>query len=748
VKTSAKDEIFRRIDMPDMLKRINQIFSDQVFSVPDYQRGYAWEQKQWDDLLEDLELLSERRTHFTGTLVLRARNTDEQILDSNMHAYDAFDIIDGQQRLTTVVILLKAVYDEMQAFPQFEALSDRLSETYLHHTDLNGQPFTKLTLNADCHNYFADHILGLRTGIAEPTIRSHQRLQDAREYFAEYLKKKRIGLGDSYPEWLQKLYGKATLQLTLIVYPVEDELDAGTIFETMNDRGKPLTEMEKVKNYLLYLSAKLDLPVSHDLNQRINHTWKFIYEHLMSAGLAGRNNEDQLLRVHWLMVYDPNAANWDNARSIKARFGLRNFQNRHPELLQDIKDYLSTLQDATTAYCDIFSPGDLSAFADIADQERRAAIVLWSKKLARLGVSASYLPLLVAMRLKEEDGGAAYLETLQLLEKYALRVFSWRRARSNAGQSSLFNLGHQVFISGNADWALGEIKRLIVWYCSDEVFNQRFARETENWYHWQDINYFLYEYEHHLAGGRPVQLTWETLSARSKTSSIEHILPQTPQDPYWLERFSPEQRQRWTHDLANLTLTYDNSGLGNKQFPKKKGAAGSKGTYADSPLFIERDLASVSDWTVEALQARREKLVAWAQERWKVSDIPEQRSGNNKTIEDMIEYAEQFGMGEQLRAIHEAAGRLKMWTTIRKGIQYRSPFNFRCSMMVVYPYENGIGINVWLDNFMPYKNLTIQEVADILKFKRGWNWFPRERISEAVDALNRFYEYLQGVGQE
>ena len=124
-----------------------------------------------------------------------------------------------------------------------------MRETYLHHLDRNGQPFTKLTLNADSQDFFANNILGLSPGIAGPTIRSHERLLGAQQHFAAYFQHKREEKGDSYPEWLQKLYRKVTLQLNLIVYPVEDELDAGTIFETMNDRGKPLTaarESEKL----------------------------------------------------------------------------------------------------------------------------------------------------------------------------------------------------------------------------------------------------------------------------------------------------------------------------------------------------------------------------------------------------------------------------------------------------------------------------------------------------------------------
>ena len=107
----------------------------------------------------------------------------------------------------------------------------------------------------------------------------------------------------NFPIWLQAFYGKVINELKLIFYPVTDELDAGVIFETMNDRGKPITEMEKVKNHLLYLSAKLDVPdEGHPLYRRINETWKFIYEKMMFSSLAGRTNEDQLLRAHWLMV--------------------------------------------------------------------------------------------------------------------------------------------------------------------------------------------------------------------------------------------------------------------------------------------------------------------------------------------------------------------------------------------------------------------------------------------------------------
>ena len=107
--------------MSDMIKSIKQIFTDQIFYVPDYQRGYAWEEQQCQDLIDDLELLRpETGRHYTGTLVVRStdRNNSKPFIDANMQEYKSFDIIDGQQRLTTVVILLKAIYDQMLTLPQ------------------------------------------------------------------------------------------------------------------------------------------------------------------------------------------------------------------------------------------------------------------------------------------------------------------------------------------------------------------------------------------------------------------------------------------------------------------------------------------------------------------------------------------------------------------------------------------------------------------------------------------------------
>ena len=689
--------------MPDMVKSIHQVFGNRIFYIPDYQRGYAWEERQCQDLLDDLELLKPGNgEHYTGTVVVRPLDDDHaSFIDINMQEYEAFDIIDGQQRITTIIILLKVLHDEMQKHPESQHLTPKIQELFLHALDRNRQPFSKLKPGVDSREFFENNILQFQTGNTGPKIRSHQRMLDAKNYFTKFLQKKKETEGKRFPDWMMDFYGKIINQLNLILYEVKSESDAGVIFETMNDRGKELTEMEKVKNYLLYLSAKLELPEeNHSLTLKINQTWKFIYERLMFSGLADRREEDQLLRTHWLMAYNSDTRLWHNARSIKERFNLKKYSNHHVDLLNDLLDYLDTLRKSAIAYCDIYAPQIPSAFDKIEDTKIRDAIKLWSIKLTRQGVRAGYLPILLA--LHQHDGtGKAYLEAIRVLEKYTFRVYLLRGRRSNTGQSSLYARGNQYFHNKNAAWLLDEIENLIEYYSSHQEFIAILDEETFNWYSWSGIKYFLYEYEYHLAGRHPSKLTWESLKSRSLSDSIEHILPQTPTDPYWLQRFSKQEHQRWVNDFSNLTLTYDNSSLSNKSFPEKKGAPGIEKTYANSPLFIERNIATYDDWTIQSLKDRREKLKSWALERWKI-DAPQQIETLEDPLEKKFQEAENFGYRDGLEAIHQSMRELNSWTTVRRGIQYRYPKNFRRSLLTYYIYPGGIWVKFYPENFSKY----------------------------------------------
>ena len=95
-----------------------------------------------------------------------------------------------------------------------------------------------------------------------------------------------------------------------MLYVVEDAAEVGVIFEVMNNQGKQLSELDLVKNYVLYLGTKLDLP-EHPLHSDVVQAWGGIFRDPMAAGLTETMHEEQLLRAHWFLAYDHQRKNWD-----------------------------------------------------------------------------------------------------------------------------------------------------------------------------------------------------------------------------------------------------------------------------------------------------------------------------------------------------------------------------------------------------------------------------------------------------
>jgi hypothetical protein len=578
--------------------------------------------EQLDEFLDDLELLSRGGVHYTGNVVLHCAD-GAKARDKLGKTYTIFDIVDGQQRLTTMVLLLDAIRRELLDLKQAD-LAGGIYDTYIAVPDRNGQLLSKLTLNSDCHRFFFDNILHDAPCLDGSKMRSHRNISIAKQHFQKYLRRMQKAMKAEYPQWLEELRDKVCEQLVLTVYPVQNDADAGVIFEVMNNRGKPITELEKVKNYLLYLAAKLELPEPHNLAERVNSTWTHIFTRLMASGLGREENEDQLLRVHWLMAHDPTEKNWEGAKSLKEEFHLRDFKDNHEGLLEALLKYVQTLKDAATAYCDIVHPRHPEAFSDLlGDEALREEVIAAAEKLPRLGVVAPFLPLLVAIRLKRPGNGDVYLLAVELCERYAFRVYRLLQRRSNTGRSRLFLLGHDLYTDQNSTnesllRVLVGVIDLIKEYSPDPRVEEEYAPlEDSDWYAWTGLKYFLYEYETFLAESRNknLKISWKQLSKLEH--SIEHILPQTPTHKYWLSRWTEEQRKMYTDDLGNLCLTLDNSSYGNKPFPDKRGEAGSENRcYATGDLVMERDLAAYDDWDEDALLKRRKDLIDWAKERW------------------------------------------------------------------------------------------------------------------------------------
>jgi len=530
---------------------LEQIFQERLLVIPDYQRGYSWDARQLTDFTDDLELLGEDQAHYTGTLILHPHDSQRE-MDAEGKSYIVTDVVDGQQRLTTVVLMLNSIRREVEGMA-LDTLARGISKTYISTSGLSGQPMLKLALNRDTKAFWALQILADPTGIEGPRIQSHRRLQAAASYFKQYLLSRKQEVGPSeYRTWLLGLYNKVTHQLKVTLYNVSDAADVGVIFEVMNDRGKPLTELEKVKNFLLYSAAKIGQGGS-ELAQAINTAWRDILENLMTAGLT--DFEDQLLRSHWLMSYEPQVRLWNRSKSVKERYSLRSHTGNLDQLRDELFDYTRSLQQTSLAFCEIMNPHHSEAFGAFAtDPVFRNHLMGAFEKLRRTRQLASFLPVLLAARLRFQTEPTVLLKIATFCENFAFRVYMLMRSPSHAGQTALFRLGHLLYrerISGSD--SLRELQALCSQFSPHHRFEEQFRLdETRSWYIWSGIKYFLYEYEEHLTGPRQQKLSWDQVDQREKAKSIEHVLPQVPDKQYWQERFTPEQVKLYTHDPGNL----------------------------------------------------------------------------------------------------------------------------------------------------------------------------------------------------
>lgn len=608
----------------DNVLSVQQLFEGRTFRVPDYQRGYAWEARQRTEFVEDLEILGPNREHFTGLVVLHDQGAGARKLDSEGKSYRVYDVVDGQQRLTTIVLMLDAVRREMASLddPIAQTLADGIRRSYVAATDVGGQPLYKLTLNSDCDHYFRTVALSDQPGPEGPQISSERRLANARLEFSAYLQRHRDGDEAAYQEWLTALYLKIVNQLRVSRYEVESAGDVGVIFEVMNNRGKPLSELEKVKNYLLYAASTLSVP--NNLPHVVNDAWAEIFRQLMAAGLTSSTDEDRLLRAHWLTAYDPQPRKFQGSKTIKERFDLRKFQGKDEEFLAQLVDYTEGLRACCVGFCDAWAPDRAEAFMSLPNQKMRSDIKRWSEKLTRTSVVAPFLPLLIATRIRFANQPDKYLELVKFCELFAFRVYRILERRSDAGQADLFRIGHDLHRhTSGFDTAMDRLWYALLAFSPHVRFDESLRAEDYNWYEWSGLKYFLYEYEEHLAGnkGAVPKIAWEEVRRRERADTIEHILPQTPKDAYWRERFAKAEAKLLVHDLGNLTLTKDNSSYSNKPFPDKKGKSSSdKPCYATSPFFMERELSTVREWNPNAVAARRKRLIKWARERWAVPE--------------------------------------------------------------------------------------------------------------------------------
>ncbi len=627
--------------------RLPNVVGQRLLEIADYQRPYAWEKKQLGDLWEDLDLMGANGTHYAGTIVLLpVRPAGGGVVRESMGddgtSLQHCEVVDGQQRLITCFVLLDRVRRrlldlERSGVELAGAVARKIRDTYGVVSVGNAQ-VPKLRLGSGLNDYWLDVVLGDQAHVGPPLVAAQKRLKQAAAFFDDQL----AGLADGVDahgqfDRLKDLQKRVTAGLGFLVYEVHSAAEVGVIFETLNERGRPLTELEKTKNYLLYLARSIPDDRGELLAQVINRSWSDVFTNL--AGESG-DMDDQLLRAHWLATEDPDTRAWKRIESVKRRFERSRYvsgvtrlvpqvqvaadqDEAWDKLFADVDSYVTSLRKCSFFLADMFDPSaDFEAFHGDQEKVRRR-----SAALRRSGVVAIYRPLLFATRLRHPTDGALYADLVDACERYSARVFVIEQRRANAGEPRLVRLAHNLFSGADPEQVLSDVHAVLWRYAPDDSVRATLGRYAENWYRRRGHKYFLYEYERSLMSPREELPDLPYFTAATKEQrTTEHVLPQHPNDDArcWWDSFTVQEHAELVHSLGNLALTFDNSAYSNRCFVAKRGKPRVVGQepvtcYAQGTLHQERALALHDEWTPDVIRARQRELAEWALRHWAVS---------------------------------------------------------------------------------------------------------------------------------
>ena len=274
------------------LKSLSDIFKDKVqFIIPDYQRGYSWETRQRTELWEDIANITNDRDHYTGMFTF-CPNPDNE---------NTYYIVDGQQRMTTLIILINEILKRIEYNVDDYTTVEDCRRKYLYLIPINALQTNyrykfQYTTDDPSDIFFKIKILELNIPVTQISQTLYTKnLLAAKNEFAEKLD------GQSQ-DFLKNLFKKVTQRLLFHEYIINDESDVHVTFETMNNRGKSLSTLELLKNRLIYLTTifpkdRLNNDDATFLRKTINNTWKEIYKHLGSS-TTKILNDDSFLKDH------------------------------------------------------------------------------------------------------------------------------------------------------------------------------------------------------------------------------------------------------------------------------------------------------------------------------------------------------------------------------------------------------------------------------------------------------------------
>ncbi len=546
------------------------IGNGKIYRVPPFQRDYSWKEEYWEDLWQDILAIYETpdSSHYMGTIVLQSSDTSDKY----------FTVIDGQQRLATLSIVAIAVIEKIQNLVvrenHKEANQERqeiLKRTYLSDKDPRSLRYSsKIILNENNNDFYQSNLINLRNPLNIRALsKSNQLLWKSFKYFSNQLENLHdvVSDGEGLAEFLTNTVAR---RLLFIQISIEDELNAYTVFETLNARGMELSSTDLLKNYLFSLFQGPD-----DL-QEAQRQWRRIISTVQMEKFP------EFLRYY---------------------LSRQQTRVRRERLFKTVREAVTngqqafTLLDQLEGYSGLFVALGNSNDDFWRDTPSNRPYI---RELELFRVKQAYPALFAAY------GRFAPENFTRLLKLVCVLSFRYNIV-SSLNPNELEILYNKVAIAITNDeitYPRQVFERLRPVYVSDEKFLQDFSLLTISTKGQKRklARYILWKLEIDASGREDIS---------EDGFSIEHILPESLSED-WRTCFSGSQIEEIVYRIGNLTPLEPpiNREIGNQAYAIKR-------EYYPRSVYNLTNRISAEEWTADAIASRQRRLAQRGVHIWR-----------------------------------------------------------------------------------------------------------------------------------
>lgn len=545
------------------LEGIGAVLKGKRFKVPPYQRSYAWEEEHVESLLNDINeaIKNKEKEYFLGSIVVTSGENNR------------YEVVDGQQRLTTVSLIIAAIKDIFEEEKDYEVVSSVKSD-FLSNTDRKTkEKEPKLILNEIDNEIYQELIDSYSTlNASKFRGQSNKRLIASYQHSRDYLIKMCEASKDSEEElhsWLD--YLETNMKIIVVIAP--DDSNAFTIFETLNDRGLELAISDLLKNYLFHRSG--------DKIEETKSRW------LSMASILESASDDPLV-VTYLRHFS------------MARYGLI----REKELFSVIKKKITSKKIALNYSTELSNGARVYSALLNTDHE------FWTSYDNKVSESVSTLNLLGMTQIRP-----LLMAILEKLDKKHMRKIFQKLVAVAVRFQIVGGVGGGTLERLYADTAKAiheerilspdDILTAFKNIPSDSAFRTGFSIASIS--KQKIARYYLRALEE----GSQSSSSESIPSTDTDRVNLEHILPLNP-TPYWDDFFKSDEFRTYHNRLGNLAIMSSklNSTLGNASFPEKCQA------YKNSSFDLTSSIADEAVWNKQAIEARQAKMADIAVKIW------------------------------------------------------------------------------------------------------------------------------------